>query len=120
MFAGKPGEGLDQIVSGQQGNAHDPHGLGASGQLLVAGQASPIKQGNIGVAGPLPPQGLPLFAKDLAGEPSILDRIVDAVPDDLIVFYQPVVGVGGIGQGREEEGVDSRFGKKRQRGYDLL
>jgi len=47
----------------------------------------------------LPDQGLPLFGEDLAGQSGVLDRVVDAVADDLVVLDQPVVGIGRIGEG---------------------
>ena len=59
----------------------------------------------------MPGQGLPLFGEDLAGQQGILDRIVDAVADDLVVLDQPVIGIGRIGEGREEQRIDLWLGE---------
>jgi hypothetical protein len=64
-------------------------------------------------------QGVPLFGEDLAGQPGVLDRVVDAVADDLVVLDQPVVGVGRIGEGREEQRVDTWLGEDPEVGRQL-
>jgi len=108
MPAGKPGEGVMQIVTLQKRDAHAGQGLGGPGQICIGGQKAAIEQRDVGVRGKLPDQGVPLFDKDRAGQPGVLNRIVDAVADDLVILDQPVIGVGGIGEWREEQRIDTR------------
>ena len=91
MLAGKPGEGIMQIVTLQERNTHAGQGLGRPGQIRIGGQKAAIQERDIGARGRLPDQGLPLFGEDLAGQPGVLDRVVDAVADDLVVLDQPVI-----------------------------
>lgn len=51
----------------------------------------------------------PCFHENLAGQCGIFRRIIDAVPDNLIVFYQSMVGVFREGKRGEIEGVNHRL-----------
>ena len=107
MLAGKPGEGVMQVVTLQQRDTHAGQRLGRPGQIRIGGQKAAVQQRDVGVRGKLLDQGIPLFGEDLAGQPGVLDRVVDAVADDLVVLDQPVIRVGGIGEGREEQRIDT-------------
>ena len=113
-LAGKPGKGLQQILAGEQRNAHGGQGLGGAGQVRVRGEKAAIEQGDVRTRRELPHKGVPLLGEYPAGQATILDRIVYAVAHQLVVLDQPVVGIGGVGEGGEKQGVDLRLAQEPQ------
>ena len=73
MFAGKPGKGLQEIVSMEQRDPHAGQGLGCPGKTGVRGKEPTIEQDHITIGRQLRKHCLPLLGKHLAGEDCILD-----------------------------------------------
>ncbi len=106
--------GCLQARTCEQGHSHGAEGCGYPGKSGIAGKEAPVEQRDIRSLGQLPGKSLPLFGKDTARQQGILDRIADAVANDPVILYQPVVGIFRKGQGREVKSVNHRLVQQPQ------
>jgi len=109
IFPDKPGECFVKVFALDKRHAHCSKGSRCARESVILMKETPVDQWRIGTSLQELCNGVPLLHENLTGQHGIFRRIIDAVPDNLIVFYQSMVGVFREGKRGEIEGVNHRL-----------
>ena len=100
FFTNKPGKSLKEIVSFKKCNAHFFHRQRQAAKLYILMKKTAVEEGGIQVSIYLKLKRFPLFAEYPSCKFCVLNRIVHAVPDNLVIFDQTMIRIFRKGKGR--------------------